>query len=313
MDPNSARAAAWARTVAEQRGDVVSLTRFPTGLCHMVFDVVLAGGERLVVRVASPQTRHLAAGAVAWSGLLRPAGVPLPELLGHDVSPRAPLPYLVLERLPGDDLGVVFPTLTAEERIAVAGSVAEVQEVVSRLPLGSGYGYSCEPAGRPPLRSWPDVVLANLSRSGDRLQASTEAVRRLHAAVLRRVLDLHDRVAQVPPTPFLDDLTTKNVIVDGGRFSGIVDVDVVCFGDPLLTPALTRVSLVASAPPTDYVDAWLDRVDLPGRDWAFDLYCAVFCLDLLSEAGQVFNRDEPVVVDRARVERLTALARECLG
>ena len=41
----------------------------------------------------------------------------------------------------------------------------------------------------------------------------------------------------VPPLPFLDDLTTKNVLVDGGRLSGVVDVDVVCFGDPLATPA----------------------------------------------------------------------------
>ena len=35
------------------------------------------------------------------------------------------------------------------------------------------------------------------------------------------------------PVPFLHDTTTKNVIVTPeGSFSGIVDVDDLCFGDP---------------------------------------------------------------------------------
>ena len=90
MQPLTERAASCARSVAGAYGEVVSVSRFPTGLCHLVFDVVLAGGEQLVVRVGTPETRHLVAGAVAWSGVLRPAGVPLPELLGHDVGAELP-------------------------------------------------------------------------------------------------------------------------------------------------------------------------------------------------------------------------------
>ena len=126
----------------------------------------------------------------------------------------------------------------------------------------------------------------------------------------RLAADHRARLEAVPPLPFLDDLTTKNVLVDGGRLSGVVDVDVVCFGDPLATLALTRASLAATGSSSDYVEAWLDALapdDRRRRD--FDLLTAVFCLDIASEHGVVFNRDEPSVVDHHRGERLLALAR----
>ena len=51
-----------------------------------------------------------------------------------------------------------------------------------------------------------------------------------------------------PPIPFLHDTTTKNVIVTPeGAFSGIVDVDDLCFGDPRYVVALTLPSLTAAA------------------------------------------------------------------
>ena len=313
VDERLDRAAVLARVVAQGYGEVGSIRRFPTGLCHYVFDVALTSGERLVVRVADPQNRHLLEGAVAWSALLRPLGVPLPALLDKDVRERAPLPYLVLERLPGDDLGLVHADLTPQQRRALAVRVAQVQLAAGSLGAGAGYGYSHDPVRRPPREAWSDVLLANLRRSGERLRRSGSPSRDLHRRVTKRVSALQPYLRSVAATPFLDDLTTKNVIVEGGRLSGIVDVDVVCFGDPLYTPALTKVALAAAAEPLDYVDAWLEQLTPEGpAAAAFDLYCAVFCLDLLSEAGLAFNRAEPVVVEQERAERLVALAQQAL-
>lgn len=302
------RAAALARRVAQGYGDVSSTRRFPTGLCHYVFDVTLCSGAQLVVRVADPQNRHLLEGAVAWARLLRPLGVPLPALLDQDTGDRTPLPYLVLERLPGDDLGVVYEALSPDERRSVAGGVAQIQRAVASLGVRDGYGYSHDPTRPPPRAAWADVVRDNLRRSGYRLRHSPPA-RELHRRVTDRVAVLQNYLEAVAATPFLDDLTTKNVIVHGGRLSGVVDVDVVCFGDPLYPPALTKVALTAAAAPLGYVEAWLEQLapDGPAAE-AFGLYCAVFCLDLLSEAGLAFNRAAPVVVEQERVERLIALA-----
>jgi aminoglycoside phosphotransferase (APT) family kinase protein len=46
----------------------------------------------------------------------------------------------------------------------------------------------------------------------------------------------------VPARAFLDDLTVKNVLVENGALSGIIDVDFVCYGDPLLAVGATMAS-----------------------------------------------------------------------
>lgn len=50
----------------------VEVRRFLTGLCHHVFSVTTADQQKLVVRIATPQTKRLLAGGVYWNELLRP-------------------------------------------------------------------------------------------------------------------------------------------------------------------------------------------------------------------------------------------------
>ena len=85
------------------------------------------------------------------------------------------------------------------------------------------------------------------------------------------------------------DTTTKNVIVTpGGSFSGIVDVDDLCFGDPRYVVALTLASLTAFGGPTHYIDAWMNAANY-NKDRIFQLYVALFLVDFMSEHGQEFN------------------------
>jgi aminoglycoside phosphotransferase (APT) family kinase protein len=91
------------------------------------------------------------------------------------------------------------------------------------------------------------------------------------------------------PIAFLHDTTTKNVIVTtGGSFSGIVDVDDLCFGDPRYVVALTLTSLMVSGGPARYVDAWMNSANYR-NDRIFRLYIALFIVDFMSEHGQEFN------------------------
>jgi len=65
---------------------VKSISRFPTGLCHYVYDVVLADGRAIVARIATEENRRLIKGGIFWSGLLGPLGVPVPALLQGDAE-----------------------------------------------------------------------------------------------------------------------------------------------------------------------------------------------------------------------------------
>jgi hypothetical protein len=107
--PDGALAAALAAT-ATARGPI-AVERFPTGLQHYVFEVRFADRAPVVVRIASEQGRPAMIGAAKLSGMLRPLGVPLPRIIAQDLG--SPFPHLVLERLPGTDLGNVVKTLPA--------------------------------------------------------------------------------------------------------------------------------------------------------------------------------------------------------
>jgi hypothetical protein len=111
----------------------------------------------------------------------------------------------------------------------------------------------------------------------------------LVAVVQGAVASQREQIDRIAPTPFLHDTTTKNVIVTSdGHFSGIVDVDDLCFGDPRYPAALTLAVLLAHGGPVEYVSAWLQHAGEPD-DQKFRLYVSLFLLDLMAEHGQVFN------------------------
>ncbi len=284
----------------------VHVKRFPTGLAHYVFDVS-DDAVNVVVRIAPTRQAATFDSAIYWSRRLRPLGVPLPKLL--HVGSYDGFDFLIMERLPGADLAHVYGELSPLQKREIAAAVVRAQSIVQGLPAGSGYGYvrTCEgPFGHP---TWRDVVMAHVARSRERINATHVVDRAVADRIEQRLHDLDPYLRTVPPGPFLDDTTTKNVICNGGRLSGIVDVDEVCFGDPLYTPALTCAALLADGHAPDYVDHWLELLAPDDNAMAaFHLYTAVFCLDLISEAGQMFNRVEPEPVDQLRLRRLwTAL------
>jgi len=286
------------------------LRRFPTGIGHWVYDVQDSAGDNFVVRIGSPDQAEDFVGAAHWSQALRPIGVPLPSLLA--TGKHNDFPYAVLERLPGEDLGVVYDGLELGQKRTIAARMFAIQRLVATLGEGRAFGYVKLP-GAPGRSSWRQVIDDSIRRSQSRMASAnslnSRAIERVSTAVER----MDGYFARVRPIPFLDDTTTKNVLVHDGSFSGIVDVDWICFGDPLLTVALTRASLLNSGRDLAYTDYWCELFE-PSRerDAALRFYTALFCLDFMSEFGHRFSRDTPTVSAR-EVERLDALLHEQLS
>jgi len=306
-DPTTREAAA---IVAEVFGEPAeAIVRFPIGSSHFVYDVRLASGRAVVVRLSRPEQIGEVRGAIYWSRLLRPKGVPLPDLLHADLSMmRHPFPLAVLERLPGKDLGRVYRGMSRTELRALAERLVSIQSIVTALPPGSGFGYAASYDGPFAHQSWRAVVAASFARSRQRIRAAgviDEGVVDLVEAAAERFSGHFQRV---PPTPFLHDITTKNVIVHEGRLTGIVDVDDLCFGDPLLLPSLIRMALLAHGHDTVYVEEWLDILRPNAEQSAvIDFYTAQHCVDFMGELGQRFNRTEAALIDRAYLARLHSL------
>jgi aminoglycoside phosphotransferase (APT) family kinase protein len=281
----------------------VSASRFTTGARHYVFDVTFADRPPVVVRIGSRSARAEMAGAVRLSGLLRPLGVPLPAILAQD--PGAELPWLVLERLPGTDLGAVIADLGAGQLERIAAGVANAQAITARTPSTGRYGYAAQPE-QAPHSTWSQVLAANLERSRRRIASARLFDATVVDVVQATLMARRGQIDGIAPIPFLHDTTTRNVIVaPNGEFSGIVDVDDLCFGDPRYPAALTLAVLLGQGGPIDYVWAWLRHAG-QSDDPTFRLYVSIFLLDLMAEHGQAFNGNERPSVPQPRASLLRA-------
>lgn len=266
-----------------------NIRRFQTGSGNYVFEVSFDHKAQVVVRIAPYKDTETVQGAVYLSKTLRPLGVPLPELLDEGVMDD--FPYIILERLPGSDLAHSIEKLSLSQLEKIASSVAEAQRRVASLPTCGRYGYSLR-AESAPYSTWSEVILENLERSRARILSA----KIFDISVVERVEEVFHKVREkldrVEATAFLHDTTTKNVLItEDGEFSGIVDVDDLCFGDPRYAPALTFAAILAFGGDTRYVDTWMEKAGFK-MDSLFHFYVAVFLVDFMSEQGQHFNGNQ---------------------
>ena len=286
----------------------VQITRFLTGLQHFVFEAK-SGRDKVVVRLSRRDAASVAEDSVYWSNYLRPLGVPLPKLIHADTTmTRHPFPFVILERLPGQDLGLVIDRLKDDHLRDLALHLARIQSIVTDLPEGKGYGFAPRMEGDFPFSTWQDLIHAEVSRSQKRIRRAG-AVDENSADRIRAAAEAFAGYFEgIAPTPFLHDITTKNVIVDGNRLSGIVDVDDLCFGDPIFLVGLIRMALLAHGNPISYADAWVGTLK-PDREQirALDFYTALFSVNFMAELGQRFNRGRAAQVEPSYVERLEGL------
>ena len=248
----------------------------PFGHHSVTYDVALASRRVMVRMHPEPKTFE---GTTHTIETLRALGLPVPRIVRIDCSLDAfPFAYAIFERFEGQDLRYELPSMTAVQIELLASQIAGFQRTVGQLPLGRGYGWA--PIGSPALHaSWTAAVEADHANWPDsRLGESLRAI-------LQR---FRPELDALPPLCFLDDVTTKNVIVHNGALTGLVDLDAVCYGDPMYMLGLTATAIVADlgAEHLTYVQAL--RRHWPVTDAQYRracLYSALFGVDFLARGA----------------------------
>lgn len=259
-----------------------ALARMTFGHSSVTYEVTLPG-RTLILRTNADagvfrKTEHNL-------GVLRGLGLPVPQVIALDLSQgRYPFAYVLLEKIPGRDLRFELADMSLAQQETLAEQIVGYQRRVARLPEGKGFGYV--PIGESaPFGSWYDLVIAetcrNLSPEPTPEQAYWQG--RVFALVAR----FKPYLERIRPVCFLDDLTTKNVIVERGELRGLIDFDVVCYGDPLWTLGLTGCAVASdvSLERLSYLDALSQAYDLgaEGREVVL-LYASLFALTFLAFA-----------------------------
>jgi aminoglycoside phosphotransferase (APT) family kinase protein len=288
-------------------GLIISIKRFDTGKAHYVFDVKTTHDE-LVVRVTKLEQKSSFESAVYWNELLKPLGIPLPKFRSYDIEgTKYGFPVIVMDRLPGTDLLHVYKEMNNQQKETLAREIVNIQKKVGTLKKGSGFGYATSYDDPKLHSSWQGVMNQYMNRITTR-NNKTGLINQKYIQRLTEIYKSMDKYLQaVSPTPFLDDTTTKNVIINDGKLSGIVDIDNVCFGDPLLTLALTQMALLELGDDTYYTDYWKSLLKLSAeQEKALAMYTGMFALEFASAMGQTFNKDTTEEIDHEGLNRLTS-------
>lgn len=284
--------------------DVIELDRYETGLCHWVYRCRTASGRLFVLRVARPENRDYITGGIANSRLLAQRDIPVAQVLDGDVPREAAgFPWMIVEHVEGRDLGEVYPDLSSAQKVVLARELVEIHRSVAKLGEGAGFGYAFDRSHAPPCAHWDEVIDRVIERSLGWLAESHLSADREAVLVQRRLEALRPNLREVRPIPFLDDLTTKNVLVHEGKLSGIVDVDELCFGDRMMWVGLTRMALLSANYDTDYAEYLLDELGADQGDRKrCDFYTGLYAFVFLSEQGIAFNADH-VEIEERKIER----------
>jgi Ser/Thr protein kinase RdoA (MazF antagonist) len=235
--------------VASNEAAEVAQAALKTGVHHVsrqtltqsgnaIFRVQLADGRAAAVRI-NPR-RGIFGYTQHNFDALRTLGLPVPNVLASGAT-AAQGSFIILEWVPGQGLQYELASMSAQQMTRIAETVSDYQKRVASLPESRGFGWA-------PIRrhataaQWTEIFgLPSSEEPPDDAPALEHVRARLRA--LRRSVEPY--FASLRPTCFLDDMTVKNVLVEHGDLQGIIDVDFVCYGDPLMTIGTTLAHIAA--------------------------------------------------------------------
>ncbi|MFL9945055.1 phosphotransferase [Paraburkholderia agricolaris] len=215
-----------------------AVRQFLTQSGNCIFRVDLPEGKSTALRV-SPQ-RNAFAYTHHNLDILRAMGLPVQTVLASGET-AAGGSFVILNWIPGRDLAYELPQMRSEQMTRVAETVTDYQKRVGCLPRSDGFGWA-PIGGHPTFAQWTNIF-GEPATDSISVDATPLAQLRARLRAVRRSVEPH--FASISPTCFLDDLTTKNVLVESGRLQGVIDCDTVCYGDPLMSVGTTLAHLAA--------------------------------------------------------------------
>lgn len=272
-----------------------NIKRCAVGIGNEVY-IVECENEKYIFRCSTEENAY--GETIHWLTQLSTLDIPIPQVLASGTYEE--YQYLILNYIPGEDIGLVYSTLTTAEKKQIAKGVMKIQHKVAGLNLDIA-----EDAW-----SWQDFVNEMLDRAEERMAANgyfdTGKVTRVREEM--RLLD--EYFSQIRPLAYLDDISTKNLLIHNGKVSGVIDIDWMGVGDNLTFIAMTYVALRNMDCETDYVDYLLEeRGCTEDERKVFLFYCLMFCVDFMGERGMQFG-DKKIEVNETVIERLNRIYEE---
>lgn len=286
--------------------EVKSISRFNSELSHCICDVETES-KNIVVRISAPECFKSLEGSVYWLNELKKAGIRVPEVLYvNDNLEDFKYHFIIIERLEGCDLGYVYPEMTSEQKRDLACKMVEIKKKVAKISQSEIPGKKFLPTDKLKQVTWYDYLITIPEISDDLEDKSLFDVSLIHKYE-EIALAYKELLNSVKIEAFLDEATIRNVMVNNGEFSGIIDIDYLNHGDSVKTIALTKMLLLKLDYDLHYVDFWCYEQGLtPEQYILLDIYTLRYCLKFMSNVGEI-DRENSRLEHIAEIDRLKLL------
>ena len=241
-----------------------------------------------------------------WQEKLIPLGVPLAKFINSDLDgTHSQFPSLLMMRLPGNDLCNVYSSLSTFDKKNLANEMVKIQAATNSLPDGLSYGIAPSYEQLTEDKTWFDFLVNRLQLLKDIIKKTAIFDENDATKVISIAKNLEEEFRIIRARPFLWDASERNVIIANGKITGIVDVDDVCFGDPLLVIALTRVALQNEGHDTLYTDYWTEALHLDQRaQIRLEFYILFYAIVFMRKHSMTSNNCQKIIFDVPRLNNL---------
>lgn len=274
-------------------GKPTEIIRNTVGLAGYVYTVVF-NDTKYVIKISDD--KNLIIGSTYWLNKVKDLDIPTPCVIAENLV-NAPY-YFVMSFIPGKDLGLVYSFLLKSEKIIIAKKIIGFQKEIKKLPMAKGFGsLNSYEDSENICSSWEESLLNDINRAEEAI-INNGIFSVEYVLKLKQIMpNFKEYFNSIKPEPFLDDITTKNVLIHEGKLSGIIDLDWISFGDEVLFLGLVTMALLSMKADLDYADYLKDEMNLNEmQERALKFYILMFCVIFMSEKGMCFNQAEPMKV-----------------
>lgn len=276
-----------------------NIKEFEIGYGNYVYRICF-GQDKFVVRINIDKDAYI--NTIYWLDRLKDLELPVPKVIFKGVYDR--FSYLILNYIDGDDLGNVYANLKESEKKDIARDIVKIQNTVATLPQNHGYGYLKTYEDDNYKNNWKEVIIKHLTRSRNRIKENNIFEYTKVDKIEELLHKYDDYFSNIKPIPFLDDLSSKNVLINKGKLSGIIDFDWICFGDEIYNIALTNMALIDLGYDTKYIGYLMEEMKSSAiENEILKLYTLIFCTDFMGEKGMKF-KDKIVKVNQNEIDLL---------
>lgn len=268
--------------------NVFQIERCSVGIANYVF-IVSTATEKFILRCSKDEDAYK--DTVYWLNKLSVCEISIPIVVSK--GKYGEYSYLILSYIPGDDIGNVYYKLNDSEKKQIAKEVVEIQRKVSKIDISIDSEWT-----------WNSVVDETLNRAEGRIKRKNYFDINKIYIIKKLQQEIQEYLTRVRPIPYLDDISTKNLLIYEGKLSGIIDIDWMGLGDMLTFVAMTKVALLNMNLDTKYIDYLLDEIHPNTVEYkAFVFYCLIYCVDFMGERGMQFL-DKTIPVNESIIKRL---------